>query len=589
MLKNPIIIEKEYSKESLKKLQDELPTTEKSIILDYPTIYIINDKQDECSYSVYVGETNNIYRRTKEHLDRDIQDRDDWKQLASSAASKIFVIGHEHFNKSLTLDIENRLMQYLTSVESVKYINNRRSNPQTNYYTSTEFESIFSKIWQKLHKHNRDLFPLEKIIRDSAIFKASPFHKLTQEQMIAREQILLKITRAINRGEDGQLIIVEGEAGSGKTVLLSSLFYELYQMASGEENPVLKGIHPYLLVNHDQQLKVYQQIVEKLGIDKNENGDSVTKPTRFINKRFAEQKADVVIVDEAHLLWTQGKQSYRGKNQLQDLIDRAKVVVIVFDRNQILSREQYVDKESLENMFNRVNLNGDYIHLHKQMRIAASDATIDWIRTVIDRQELNAIPFDEKGYEIKIFETPSELQEAIEEKSKNIHSGISRMIATFDWPYISGKRPSNGEKYWNVSIGNWQMPWNLQLPKLRKKSVNNKHQSWAEQEQTIGEIGSTFTIQGFDLNYAGVIIGPSVKFRNGKIIFDKQASYNKKATQRRTTDTGEKLDISDMLLKNELNVLLTRGVNGLYIYAVDDQLREALNKASRDGAMNERD
>jgi len=66
MLKNPIIIEKEYSKESLKKLQDELPTTEKSIILDYPTIYIINDKQDECSYSVYVGETNNIYRRTKE-------------------------------------------------------------------------------------------------------------------------------------------------------------------------------------------------------------------------------------------------------------------------------------------------------------------------------------------------------------------------------------------------------------------------------------------------------------------------------------------------------------------------------------------
>ncbi|MBE7342769.1 DUF2075 domain-containing protein, partial [Staphylococcus haemolyticus] len=38
---------------------------------------------------------------------------------------------------------------------------------------------------------------------------------------------------------------------------------------------------------------------------------------------------------------------------------------------------------------------------------------------------------------------------------------------------------------------------------------------------------------------------------------------------------------SDMLLRNELNVLLTRGVNGLYIYAVDDQLREALKKASR--------
>ena len=37
-----------------------------------------------------------------------------------------------------------------------------------------------------------------------------------------------------------------------------------------------------------------------------------------------------------------------------------------------------------------------------------------------------------------------------------------------------------------------------------------------------------------------------------------------------------------MLLKNELNVLLTRGVNGLYIYAVDDQLREALKIAAKD-------
>ena len=44
--------------------------------------------------------------------------------------------------------------------------------------------------------------------------------------------------------------------------------------------------------------------------------------------------------------------------------------------------------------------------------------------------------------------------------------------------------------------------------------------AWAEQPQTIDEVGSTYTIQGFDLNYAGVILGPSVKYRNGEIIFD---------------------------------------------------------------------
>ena len=47
------------------------------------------------------------------------------------------------------------------------------------------------------------------------------------------------------------------------------------------------------------------------------------------------------------------------------------------------------------------------------------------------------------------------------------------------------------------------LPWNLQLPVERTE----KNKAWAEQKLTINEVGSTFTIQGFDLNIAGVIIG----------------------------------------------------------------------------------
>jgi DUF2075 family protein len=42
---------------------------------------------------------------------------------------------------------------------------------------------------------------------------------------------------------------------------------------------------------------------------------------------------------------------------------------------------------------------------------------------------------------------------------------------------------------------------------------------------------------------------------------------------------GKKQTVYDTLLPNELNVLLTRGINGLYIYAVDDELRIALLSA----------
>ena len=42
---------------------------------------------------------------------------------------------------------------------------------------------------------------------------------------------------------------------------------------------------------------------------------------------------------------------------------------------------------------------------------------------------------------------------------------------------------------------------------------------------------------------------------------------------------GEKVNYGERLLRNELNVLLTRGVNGLYIYAVDEELQAALKEA----------
>lgn len=491
----------------------------------------------------------------------------------------MYIIGHDYFNKSLTLDIENKLMMYMSSIDSVQSVYNRRTNQQKEYYTVDKLDEIFSNIWRKLRKKNKTLFPVEKIIKDSALFKASPFHKLSDEQIQAKDKVILKIMEALTRNQSGELILVTGEAGSGKTVLMSSLFYELKQLAQEEsENIVLQEANSYLLVNHEQQLKVYQQIANKLGITSKKVPNLVSKPTTFINNHTPEEKADVVIVDEAHLLWTQGKQSYRGKNQLYDLMDRAKVVVAVFDINQVLTTEQYWEEEELLTLEHEANLKGNFIHLENQMRINASQSTINWIRSMIDDRKINPILNDIKGYDLKIFNHPKELYEAIKEKAKDENSGISRIIATFDWEYVDKRKPENDD-YWRVKIGDWSLPWNLQLPQMKEQKRKNRNLSWAEQEQTIYEVGSTFTIQGFDLNYAGVIIGPSVKYRNGEIVFDRSFSQNKKATRQRTLKNGKKEQFSDMLLKNELNVLLTRGVNGLYIYAVDEELQEALINA----------
>ena len=574
---SPIIGKVNYNSFSVKAIK-ELDFSEKDeqLILDYPTVYIIDDKisDKKHNYNVYVGETTDINRRTKQHLNDDIRNgREDFKKLSDSSTTEMYIIGHKYFNKSLTLDIENRLLHYLLSSESVKNVNNRRGNPQNDYYTSEIMDSVFSKIWRKLHSLNNVLFPIESVIRDSALFKASPFHKLTKEQKEAKSKIILQILSSLTQNLDGQLILVEGEAGSGKTVLMSSLLYDLF---NSNEFPVSKDkMSIHLLVNHEQQLTVYQQMAKKLGL-KNKNGiDVVMKPTSFINYQSKNNlKADVVIVDEAHLLLTQGKQSYRGKNHLKDLLANAKVVVAVFDENQILTTEQIWESADLAEM----KLDAQcVISLRDQMRINAQQSTIDWIRSLVDEQVIYPFRKDDK-YDFRVFDSPQEMYDAIKEKDQHQENGISRMLATYDWKFKQKGKPEDNQ-YWNVTIGDFSMPWNLQLPKDKA----TKNLSWAEQKQTIDEIGSTYTIQGFDLNYAAVIIGPSVKYRDGKIIFDPGASCNEKAIRNRTLADGTRMKFGETLLKNELNVLLTRGVNGLYLFAVDKELEKALKEALRKG------
>lgn len=576
----PIIREIKDNRDELKTLEDELLSTAdaktQDIIMNYPTVYIHNWKNTD-DFEVYVGESNNVFRRTREHYDESTN-KTAWQYKLLEKDASLFIIGHEHFNKSLTLDIENRLMHYMMSIDRVKEVHNDRGNPQSKYYTSDEFEEIFRKVWRGLRKRNKDLFPTESAIKDSAIYKASPLHKLTPEQERARDQIIAKVASAINKGKTKQLIFIEGEAGTGKTVLNSSTFYELYCRA--EEHKVKINCH--LLVNHDEQITVYEQIADKLGLTK-EYGKIVSKPTTFINNHSESDPVDVAFIDEAHLLLTQGKQSYRGSNQLKDIIDRARVTVVMFDENQILTTEQYWEAKALEQYRKKAKNNNNYILLDKQLRMHADSETIDWIDSFTKKGELKKIPKSSK-YSVKVFDSPKQLDLEIRKKAKDKDSALSRVIATYDWEYSSIHKPEKRlKKYWEVLIDGWHKPWNRELEsdlsKKDKKAI--KGLSWAEQPQTIGEVGSTFTIQGFDLNYAGVILGPSVKYRNGKIIIDPSCSKNRKAKQNRTLSNGKSKKFGETLIQHEVRVLMTRGVDGLYIYACDKELREALIEASK--------
>lgn len=59
-----------------------------------------------------------------------------------------------------------------------------------------------------------------------------------------------------------------------------------------------------MVVNHDEQVKVYSDIAKKLGITEKYK-DVVSKTSTFLNEHKDPDSVDVVFVDEAHLLFTQ--------------------------------------------------------------------------------------------------------------------------------------------------------------------------------------------------------------------------------------------------------------------------------------------
>lgn len=578
----PIVMRIDDNIQSLNQFRISLSEEElkqnKDIILQFPTVYIHNWKATD-QYEVYIGESNNIIQRTKQHYDIGT-DAGKWQHQLLRQNASLYIIGHAHFNKSMTLDIENRLMLYMMSVEHVKKIHNLRGNPQGRYFPDDEMDDIFRMLWKRLHRYNKELFPSESRIRDSAVFKASPLHKLTKEQNTIKSCIINRILEGLQTGKTGQLIFIEGEAGTGKTVLNSSAFYEMF--AGAEENE-MKQFSGYMIVNHDEQITVYEQIAKKLGLT-DKYGKVVCKPTTFINNHKPENPVDVAFIDEAHLLLTQGKQSYQGKNQLRDIMERSKITVVMFDENQILTTEQFWEAHILDRYKTLAKQQGSYFELKNQLRIRASKAVVDWIDDFTKKRIISKIPQNECSYELRVFKNPYELESALKEKAKDENHKLSRLIATYDWEYSSNTSPEvRLSKYWEVIIDEWHKPWNRELEQDldRKTKRGNRTLSWAEQPQTLGEVGSTFTIQGFDLNYAGVILGPSVKYRDGQIVFDPSASCNTKAVRNRTLSDGTKQKFGETLIQHEVRVLMTRGVEGLFIYACDKELREALMDASR--------
>ncbi|KOY75816.1 uncharacterized protein RZ71_02370 [Apilactobacillus kunkeei] len=387
--------------------------------------------------------------------------------------------------------------------------------------------------------------------------KLAPTKQLTDEQSRLVEQIKQFAIDHLN-DDTHAVFTIYGDAGTGKSVILSKLFYDIQQMAHEKSSPLYQTSN-YFLVNHPEILKVYKKMA---GSQDNVLKKNFNRPTSFINQNDKNhQDVDITIIDEAHLLLSRGDHynNFYYDNQLSEIIKRSQITILVFDHRQVLRTKSFWNLDRLHHIIDPYT-NGEY-HLTHQFRMTASDSLVKWINTFTDGK-LTPLPADaKKDYDFRIFDNAEEMRKAIFARNKEV--GLSRIVSTSGYPSTL-----DGGKHY-VTEPDFKMPWD---------QYNYTQTPWAEIPETVNEVGSIFTCQGFDLNYVGVILGPPI-YLDGDDVHVEMSKFTDVESLKKRKDMDDPVEfekIKEQLVLNSANVLLKRGVKGLYIFVHNQELRKRL-------------
>ncbi|MEO5949866.1 MAG: DUF2075 domain-containing protein [Candidatus Saccharimonadales bacterium] len=369
---------------------------------------------------------------------------------------------------------------------------------------------------------------------------------LIDDQKVAYETAL-KLAEESQAGMKN-VFIVEGGPGTGKSVLAINLLVELTKRET---------VAQYVTRNSAPR-EVYKAKLtgtfSKSRIDNMFSGSGSFHSLK--NDTF-----DCLIVDEAHRLTEKsGLFNHLGENQVKEIISTSKFSIFFVDEDQKVTLKDIGDKDEISFWANKLGAKVTNISLESQFRCNGSDGYLSWLDNTLQIRETANKLLDGIDYDFKVLDSPAELHEVIVEK--NNLKNKARLLAGYCWKWISGKDSSLKD----IQIDNYKATWNLKA----------HGQSWIIHPESVSEVGCIHTSQGLELDYVGVIIGPDLIVRNGKIITDvsKRASSDKSVQGWKKMMKEDPKSASarfDMIIKNTYRTLMTRKQKGCYIYCTDKE------------------
>lgn len=568
------------------------------MLQNWPVVYVLNNRSD-----VYVGESLSASLRMRQHL-----------ASASKANFQVVrVILEETFNKSVCLDLESHLIRWFSG-DGVYQIRNRNDGvTNSNYYRRSEYRETFEDIFESLRTSEHLFTRTVPQIENTELFKYSPFKSLSHDQAIAVEDILeglfadleekaqeirvLQDTESLptsSFGEVGsnQVSVIQGSAGTGKTIVAvyllkllcdirdhdpadvmdaDSVFSDFYARGHAEH---LQGMRLGMVVPQQSLRKTIQRVFKQI------SGMRDIQVMTPFEVGAAADDFDLLIVDEAHRLNQRANQASGTMNtkfaainetlfgedrtsytQLDWIRAKSRYSLLMLDQTQTV-RPADLPVATTDKLVRQARDAHRFYPLQTQMRIREGEDYLGYVKAVLSNDPpTEAQTFQD--YDLRLWTDFEAMRGAI--MDLNQQYGLCRMAAGFAWEWKSKK----DKTVHDIEIDGVRLRW------------NSTQVDWISTEESVQEMGSIHTLQGYDLNWAGVVIGPDIRFDEveQKIYFKRESYFDKKGRE-----NNPKLGLvytDEQLMRYVLNayhVLLTRGIRGTYVYAWDPALRNYLSK-----------
>jgi len=405
---------------------------------------------------------------------------------------------------------------------------------------------VLKRIQESKYGPSRRL--LDEVVK---VVKENKRYILLDDQLLAFDKVM-NLVKHGNIKDRKSVIIVHGGPGTGKSVVAINLLAELSRIGKNAQ--------------YATGSKAFTASLRK------SLGSTARSQVKYFNSysKAEPNSIDILVADESHRIRINSNNRFTRKEnrstipQVEELINVAKVPVFFIDDCQNVRPTEIGSSAYIRENAQRLGCDVHEYQLDIQFRCQGSDKFVQWVNNTFKIKKTAQVLWDSKDtvFDFQIVNSPHELYKKIKEKN-DLEPNSARMVAGFCWKWSWPK--ADGTLVKNVVIDDFAMTWEGKEGRGKLAPEVSPASLWPYDPRAVDQIGSIYTIQGFEFDYVGVIIGKDLLYNFETNQWEGHPEFSADSVVRRSKEKFLEF------VKNVYRVLLSRALKGCYVYFVDKE------------------